>query len=228
MNNEVLNSFKEVSLKYMGNANSLHKLGVLSKKLEVASTKQISDLLKLNDKEIVYTSDINEANALAILGLVYKYLNKNKRIVAFKNCDDSILDCLDYLKKYAYDIVLISSEDELNNVLDNNTVLVCINDTCNLKYIASLVRKYNMVHLLMEINNKFSFDIDFNVADFYTMDANIINGINGIGCLIKKKEIVLEPVFHGGKSTTSYRSGTPALPFIVSFAKALKVYKNNI
>lgn len=33
----------------------------------------------------------------------------------------------------------------------------------------------------------------------------------------------MEPLIHGGKSTTKYRSGTPALPLIVSMAKALRL-----
>ena len=41
--------------------------------------------------------------------------------------------------------------------------------------------------------------------------------------LIKKEKIELEPIIHGGKSTTKYRSGTPALPLIVSAAKALRL-----
>ena len=41
--------------------------------------------------------------------------------------------------------------------------------------------------------------------------------------LIKKDNIVIEPLIHGGKSTTIYRSGTPALPLIVSLAKALRL-----
>ena len=51
--------------------------------------------------------------------------------------------------------------------------------------------------------------------------------MKGIGCLIKKEGLVIEPLIHGGKSTTIFRSGTPATPLIASFAKALRlVYEN--
>ena len=39
---------------------------------------------------------------------------------------------------------------------------------------------------------------------------------------------MLEPLIHGGKSTTIYRSGTPYLPLIVSMAKALRLAYDNI
>ena len=47
--------------------------------------------------------------------------------------------------------------------------------------------------------------------------------MKGVGCLIKKESIGIEPLIHGGKSTTIYRSGTPATPLIVSLAKALRL-----
>ena len=46
--------------------------------------------------------------------------------------------------------------------------------------------------------------------------------------LIKKESINIEPLIHGGKSTTVFRSGTPALPLIVSLMKALKLILPNI
>ena len=53
-------------------------------------------------------------------------------------------------------------------------------------------------------------------------------GLKGIGCLIKKDKVELEPMIYGGKSTTVYRSGTPALPLIVSLAKALRLAQEDL
>ena len=44
----------------------------------------------------------------------------------------------------------------------------------------------------------------------------------------KKENIVIDPIIHGGKSTTVFRSGTPALPLIVSLSKALRLIYENI
>ena len=52
--------------------------------------------------------------------------------------------------------------------------------------------------------------------------------MKGIGALIKKENIVIEPLIHGGKSTTKDRSGTPATALIVSMAKALRLAYENI
>ena len=46
--------------------------------------------------------------------------------------------------------------------------------------------------------------------------------------VIKKEKIELTPLIQGGKSTSIYRSGTPALPLIVSTSKALRMALENI
>ena len=79
VNDEVLDTFCKVSRNFVGNPNSLHKLGVEAKELIDASTRQIEDVLKLHDKEVIYTSGASEANNTAIMGVVKKYLNRGDR-----------------------------------------------------------------------------------------------------------------------------------------------------
>ena len=50
----------------------------------------------------------------------------------------------------------------------------------------------------------------------------------GIGGLIKKKNIKLIPLVHGGKSTTIYRSGTPSTELIYSLSCAFDLFKDSI
>ena len=66
-------------------------------------------------------------------------------------------------------------------------------------------------------------DINLENVDLASFSAHKFFGIKGIGGLIKKEKIVIEPLIHGGKSTTIFRSGTPATPLIVSLAKAMRL-----
>ena len=70
--------------------------------------------------------------------------------------------------------------------------------------------------------------IDLTNIDLYSFSAHKIYGLKGVGCLIKKEHITLEPLIHGGKSQSIYRGGTPSLPLIVSTAKALKLVLNDL
>lgn len=228
IDNEILTSFKEVATKYIGNTNSLHKLGTDAKRLENAATKQIYDILNIENKEMIYVSDRCEANSLAIIGFLEKYRGKNKKIIVDACCDKSIIDALNYYKKDQFHIEVLEENilKSLDVMLDDSVVLVCLNNNCDIVAINKLIKKYKMCNLLVDMTDNFDIGFDFNLADFIIFDAKSVNAIRGIGCLLKKKTVVLEPIFHGGKSTTIYRSGTPALPFIVSLSKAIKILYN--
>ena len=83
--------------------------------------------------------------------------------------------------------------------------------------------KYNM----SVQDNIFFAKFDFSLVDLASMSCQKFFGMKGIGALIKRENLVIEPIIHGGKSTTIYRSGTPATPLIVSFAKALRLTYDN-
>lgn len=65
--------------------------------------------------------------------------------------------------------------------------------------------------------------LSFGDADLVTFAPHKFYGPNGCGVLIKKNPVLLEPLIHGGISTTPFRSGTPALPLIAATAKALSL-----
>jgi len=81
VNKEVLDTFNKASLDFVGNANSLHTLGIRCNKLIEDATMQIKNVLKIEDKEIIYTSGSSEANNLAIKGVALKYQNRGKHII---------------------------------------------------------------------------------------------------------------------------------------------------
>lgn len=215
MNEEIKNSFKITCLNYYGNSNSLHKLGLDSKRLEESAIKQIKDVLK-TDKEVIFTSSKNESSSLVLFGYLDKYKYKNKEVIAFDNIDESIIKCLDYIKKFGIKVTIIKDIIQLKDKLNNDVVLVCIKD--NIDEIDDILKGYN-AKLLIEYNNS---NINFNIGDFiiFNIDNNLLKGIS---LLLKEKNIVIEPLYHGGKSTTIYRSGTPPLPFIVALSKYIKL-----
>jgi len=219
MNKEILETFIKVSQEFIGNSNSLHKLGTKSKQLENASTKQILDTLNLKDKEVIYTSGECESNNLTIFGL--DALHKNKNVIISANEDDTILLPLKHSSFEIRTIDITNNKvdiNKLNNLIDNNTILVSISNIENTNEISDFL-KDKKCHYHTDISNNYK-KINYNNIDLITIEDN---SLEGFGCLIKNKNIVLEPIFHGGKSTTTYRSGTPALPFIASFSKLIRL-----
>ena len=242
-NNEVLNTFVEVSNKYIGNPNSLHKLGIDANNLINAATKQIADLLNIKESEIIYTSGASESNNMVIKGICEKYQNRGKRIITTEFEHSSIFGPLTYLQKKGFEVVFVKTNefgvvdiDNLKELLTDDTILVSI---CAVNSEIGIIQPINEIGLLLKEYNKCYFhvdmtqalgkiNIDFTNIDLASFSAHKIYGIKGIGMLYKKESISLEPLIHGGKSTTVFRSGTPATALIVSFSKAIRLSLENL
>ena len=240
---DVLNTFVEVNRKFIGNPNSIHKLGVNAKELIDASTKQISSILKLEDKEIIYTSGASEANNLAIKGICFKYPDRGKHIITTKLEHSSIIETLKYLEKLGYKIDYVKLDenglvdlDDLERLITDDTILVSISSISSevgirqpIDKIKSIVKKYPKTYFHSDMTQSIGKEnIDTKDIDLISFSAQKFYGLKGIGGLIKNKKIVLEPLIHGGKSTTIYRSGTPSPGLIASTSKALRLAYDNL
>ena len=235
---EVLNTFVEVSRKYIGNPNSLHKLGVEANEIIKASTKQISNLLNIKESEIIYTSGASESNNMAIKGIALKYQNRGKHIITTEFEHSSIYGPLTYLQKQGFKVDFVKTDEfgrvDINNLkelLTDETILVSvgyINSEIGIiepiDEIGKLLKEYPKCYFHVDMTQALGkIKIDLTNVDLASFSAHKIYGIKGIGMLYKKENITLEPLIHGGKSTTVFRSGTPATALIASFAKAMRL-----
>lgn len=238
VNEDVLKSYVDVSLKYPGNPNSLHRLGVESKNLIEQATHQIAQLLNVKEDEIIYTSGSSESNNLAIKGIASMYQNRGKHIITTELEHSSIYGPLNYLIDQGFEVSFVELEkdgtvnlEHLKSLLREDTILVTINAVNSelgiaqpVEKIASLLKKYPKCYFHVDMTQSIGkIKLDLSNIDLISFSAHKFYGLKGIGALIKKSKIELEPLIHGGKSTTKYRSGTPALPLIVSMAKALRL-----
>lgn len=240
---EVLDTFIKCSKEFIGNPNSLHGLGVKSRNIIETATKQISNLLNVKENEIIYTSGASESNNLAIKGICDRYKNRGKHIITTKLEHSSVDGPINYLKENGYQIDYVKLNDDgtvnlddLDKLIRDDTILVSIcavNSELGTKQpinkIGEIVKKHPKCIFHTDVTQAIGkINIDLKNVDLASFSAHKFFGIKGIGILIKKEKIDITPLIHGGKSTTIYRSGTPALPLIVSTSKALRLALENI
>lgn len=240
---DVLDTFVEVSNKYIGNPNSLHKLGSEASSIIDAATKQISNLLNIKENEIIYTSGASESNNMVLKGICEKYQNRGKKIITTEFEHSSIYGPLTYLQKNGFEVSFVKTNEfgvvdinSLKELLTDDTILVSI---CAVNSEIGIVQPIDEIGKILKEYPKCYFHVDmtqclgkikFNLEniDLASFSAHKIYGIKGIGLLYKKESISLEPLIHGGKSTTIFRSGTPATALIVSMAKAMRLALENL
>lgn len=237
---EVMESFIKAS-NFIGNPNSLHMLGREANNLIEASTKQIASLLGVDRDEIIYTSGASEANNTVIKSMeIYK--NRGCEIITTQLEHSSIYEPLKYMESKGFRIKYVPLENgivsisALEKMISDETVLVSISMVNSetgirqpIEKIGEVLKKYPKVMFHSDITQavgKVPFSLED--VDFASFSAHKFFGIKGIGGLIKRKNINMEPLIHGGKSTTAFRSGTPPTALIVSMAKALRLSYENM
>ena len=238
VDSEVVRTFSKACEEYWANPNSLHKEGVKANSLINAATEQISSILGVKPSEIIYTSGASESNNMAIKGICLKYQNRGKHIITTDFEHSSIYGPIGYLQKLGFDVDFVNTLengkvdiDHLKSLLRDDTILVSITAVNSeigiiepIEEIGLLLKDYPKtffhVDMTQSIGKK---KIDLTNVDLASFSAHKFFGVKGIGVLLKKENINIEPIIHGGKSTTIYRSGTPATPLIASISKALRL-----
>ena len=237
VNDEVLNTFNFVTKKYMGNPNSLHKLGVEAKNVINASTLQIAKLLNIKENEIIYTSGASEANNTVIKGIAYEYKNRGRRIISTRLEHSSIYGPLKQLELEGFKVDYVKTNNgivdlnDLEKLMDDDVILVSIctvnSETGLLEpidEIGKLLKKYPKCFFHTDMTQALGkVKIDLKNVDLASFSAHKIYGLDGIGLLYKKENIHISPLISGGKSTTIYRSGTPCVGLIASLSKAIRL-----
>ena len=130
---DVLESYNKATRDYMGNANSIHSLGVKSKVLLNSATKQICELFNILEEELIYTSGATESNNMALKGIAEAYKSRGNHIVVSKLEHPSIYKICEYLETQGFQISYVNNDneglidfDDLKSLIRPETILVSI------------------------------------------------------------------------------------------------------
>lgn len=239
---EVLDLFYQVTLKYFANPNSQHKLGRQAKQLIDLATSNIANKLDVMFEEIIYTSGATESNNLALKGVCEQYKNYGKHIIISSLEHNSLVSSALALQEEGFEVEVLPVLEsgivdlkKLETIIRKDTIFVsvCAVDSelgiiQPIERISDIIKKNKHTYFHVDASQAIGkINLDLNNVDLATISPHKFYGMNGIGMLIKKKNILLKPMINGGISTTIFRSGTPNVAQIVALSKALELALNN-
>ncbi len=236
---EVLDTYNRTSKDFFGNPNSLHELGTKARNLMNSATKQIAEIFNIQDTEITYTNGATASNNLALIGIAMKYHQKGKHIIVSKLEHPSIYAICDYLSSIGFEISYVNNDheglidfDDLKNLIREDTILVSIcavNSETGvrqpLKMIRQIIKKENpntIIHSDMT-QGVGKVSVNLHDVDLATFTSHKIYGPKGIGLLYKNNNINITPILYGSGKSNILNPGTPPVPLIVAFSKALRL-----
>ena len=235
---EVLASFIDATRKYPANPNSAHQSGREAHDRLLKATSHIAELMGVQPSELILTSGASEANNLAIKGIARAYREFGKHIISTGLEHSAVSGALTYLQSLGYEIDLLDilpdgtiDMTHLRELLRQDTILVTIGYVDSelgviqpIEDIGRILKDYPNCYFHTDATQAVGkIPVNTENIDLMTFAPHKFFGLNGAGALIKKEGVILEPLIHGGMSTSLYRSGTPDLANAVALEEALAI-----
>ena len=223
-----------------GNPSSKHMKGVEAEAVLKNAKKSIAGLLKVQEKEIFFTSGATEGNNTAILGTARRRKKTGDHIITTRLEHPSVREAFLKLEDEGFRVTYLDpdkngivSPEDLREALDENTTLVSVMYVHNETGAVQPVEEFGKI--VKEYNEKIYFHVDAVQAfgklkvlpkkinaDMVTASAHKFHGPKGIGFLYIKEGTLCDSLLYGGGQQQNMRSGTENVPGIAGMQKALE------
>ena len=228
-----------------GNPSSMHRKGVESEQYIRHAKEIIARTLKVQEKEILFTSGGTESDNLALIGTAFANFRSGNHIITTQIEHPAILETCAYLKTQGFEVTYLPVDSngvislvDLEKAMTSQTILVSIMHTNN--EIGSVQPIAEAGALIKRINPNTVFHVDavqgfgkFRIypkkmnVDLLSVSAHKIHGPKGVGFLYMNEKVKVKPIMHGGGQQKGMRSGTDNVPGIAGMALAVEeIYKD--
>lgn len=223
-----------------GNPSSLHTRGVEAEKYVKEAKEFFAGNLKVNEKEIFFTSGGTESNNLAIIGTAMANQRAGKHLITSSVEHASVLNTMKYLEEQGFRVTYlpvdadgIVSLEALEEALCEETILVSVMYVNNeigavqpIDEIAQIIRKKNPKTLFhvdaIQAYGKYRIYPKKEGIDLLSVSGHKIHGPKGSGILYVNEKVKIRPIIFGGEQQKGLRSGTENVPGIAGIAEAAR------
>ena len=221
-----------------GNPSSMHRKGVQAEQYVRYAKDVIAKILKVDQKEIFFTSGGTESDNMALIGCAFANCRAGRHLITTSIEHPAILQTMRYLEEQGFEVTYLPVDgygkirlEDLQQAMRPDTILVSIMHTNN--EIGSLQPIAEAGALIRRMNPKTLFHVDavqgfgkFRILparmgiDMLSVSAHKIHGPKGVGFLYVGERVKIHPILFGGGQQRGMRSGTENVPGIAGLARA--------
>ncbi len=237
------------ALSQVGNASSLHTSGRRVRRLVEESREQFAQAVDAGPSEVVFTAGGTEADNLAVKGLYWSRRDddsRRRRVIISAIEHHAVLDPADWLAEHEGADVVRVGVDPLGRV-DLDVLRAAIEDGpdgADGVALVSVMWANNEVGTLQQVPEIAALSHEFGIpvhtdavqavglvpvsfatsgVDCLTVSGHKLGGPVGVGALLARRGLRLEPVLHGGGQERAVRSGTLDAASIAAMATAAEL-----
>ena len=238
---EVAELMTKIMCEDYGNPSSLHIKGVQAESYLRYAKETLAKILKVNEKEIFFTSGGTESDNMALIGCALANSRRGKHIITTQIEHPAILKTCAYLELIGYRVTYLPvdacgriSLSDLQKAMCPDTILVSVMHTNN--EIGALQPIAEAGALIKHMNPYTLFHVDavqgFGKAKIYPKRMGIdllsasghkIHGPKGVGLLYIGERVKIQPLIYGGGQQMNLRSGTDNVPGAAGMARAAEL-----
>lgn len=238
---EVAELMTKIMCEDYGNPSSLHIKGVAAEQYIRYAKETLAKLLKVNEKEIFFTSGGTESDNMALIGCALANSRRGNHLITTRIEHPAILRTMQYLESIGYQVTYLPVDkcgrmrlEDLHRAMTPQTILVSIMHTNNEVGARQPIEEAGALIKRMNPNTLFHVDAvqGFGKAKIYPKKMNIdllsvsghkIHGPKGAGFLYVGEKVKIQPIVHGGGQQQNLRSGTENVPGAAGLAKAAEM-----
>lgn len=225
-----------------GNPSSVHSAGYGAATVVSESRGAIAAALGVRPPEVIFTSGGTEANNLAIIGLALAN-PRGRHLITTPLEHPSVLESCRFLERvHGFELTLVDvdargrvSPEQLEPALRPNSTLVSIGlanaevgTVQDLPALAKVARGYGALIHTDAVQAAASLPVSLaegawpgGEIDALTIASHKFGGPQGVGALLLRQRLAIEPLIHGGGQERGLRSGTENVMGIAGFAAAV-------
>lgn len=238
--------YKVMCLDY-GNPSSMHRKGVDAEHYIKDAKEILAKILKVNAKEIYFTSGGTESDNLAIIGVARANKRRGNHLITSSIEHPAILNTMRYLEEeegFRVSYLPVDSMgriklEALKEALCDETILVSV------MYVNNEVGAVQPIDEAVRIVKEYNPDILFHSdavqgfgkykiypkrqkIDLLTGSGHKIHGPKGTGFLYVSEKVKIKPIMFGGEQQKNVRSGTENVPGIAGLGLAAKMIYHDL
>lgn len=238
---EVADLIHQILCEDYGNPSSMHHKGVEAESYVRDAKETLAKILKVNEKEILFTSGGTESDNIAIMGVAMANHRAGRHMITTRVEHPAILQTMKYMESQGFEVTYLDVDEkgcicleQLEQAIRPDTILVSIMHTNN--EIGTLQPIAQAGALIKRCNPNTLFHVDavqgFGKARIYprkmkidlmSVSAHKIHGPKGVGFLYIGEKVKIKPIMYGGGQQEGMRSGTENVPGYAGMAKAAQM-----
>ena len=238
---EVAELMTKIMCEDYGNPSSMHTKGMQAEQYLRYAKETLAHLLKVNEKEIIFTSGGTESNNMALIGCAMANNRRGNHLITTKIEHPAIIKTMQYLETVGFRVTYLPVDqsgvvriEDLKRAMRKDTILVSMMHTNN--EIGSLQPIAEAGAVIKRMNPNTLFHVDavqgfgkYNIypkrmnVDLLSVSAHKIHGPKGAGLLYKGEKVKMQPIIFGGGQQQNLRSGTENVPGSAGLAKAAEL-----